>query len=90
MHPIVTGLIYFENGGKKNPKLVFHGFDYRFKIKGCHKTVWICSIYNKTKCEARLQTTGNTVFVKGRHNHGPRDKDIAGLPSQKVLYRYQK
>ncbi|XP_008198867.1 protein tramtrack, beta isoform isoform X31 [Tribolium castaneum] len=78
------GVIYFANTGKKNPNIILKNYQYRLKIKGNNKTVWICSTYGRTKCESRLVTTGSTVFVRGSHNHPPKPLQTQHLPHHRV------
>lgn len=62
------GVIYY-NVGYKHPKIIFEGVDYRIDFKAAGRTSWRCSYYYRTKCRAKLSTSGHVVRLFGEHNH---------------------
>ncbi|XP_018573623.1 protein tramtrack, beta isoform isoform X41 [Anoplophora glabripennis] len=76
--------IYFGIGRKSNPKLIVDGHDFNIERKAETKTTWVCSSYFRTKCKARISTSGNAVFVSGQHNHTPRNTVLTNSKSKKV------
>lgn len=67
------GKLFFITG-KRYPKLLLEGHDFKVKHKVLNKTTWICCQYPLTKCRMRLVTTGQDVFLREEHNHPPLPK----------------
>lgn len=44
-----------------------YGINRRYQ----NKTFWLCSNYTKTKCTARMTTSGKTATLSNGHNHAP-------------------
>ncbi|KAJ8965921.1 hypothetical protein NQ317_019023 [Molorchus minor] len=64
--------IYFDRSKKTNfPKIILNKNEYVINRRMQNRTFWICGSYRKTKCKARVATTGNLAKVSGTHNHQP-------------------
>lgn len=57
--------------GNRTPRIVLDGFIYGINRRYQNKTFWLCSSYTKTKCTARVQTSGSTAKLSNDHNHAP-------------------
>nr|XP_023014979.1 modifier of mdg4-like isoform X37 [Leptinotarsa decemlineata] len=69
------GRIYFELSQKNYPQLVFDGNVYGLNKRLYNKTFWLCLSYRKTRCTAKVTTTGNTAIISKSHNHHPNVKN---------------
>ncbi|XP_056643919.1 modifier of mdg4-like isoform X20 [Diorhabda carinulata] len=79
-------IIYFEPTAKGNAKIILNNYRYEFISKITpDSSSWKCVSYYKTKCPAKLRTSGKKVKVSHiGHNHPPNCSTPIGLPSQIV------
>ncbi|XP_074038160.1 uncharacterized protein isoform X30 [Leptinotarsa decemlineata] len=80
------GIIYFEPTGRRNSKVILNNYKYEINLRTSDKeTYWKCVSYYKTKCPARLKTTGSLVRLSFKgHNHQPEITDLTKLPCKIV------
>lgn len=57
--------------GQRTPRIILNGYIYGINRRYQNKTFWLCSFYTKTKCTARVTTSGTTAKLSNRHNHPP-------------------
>lgn len=63
--------------GNRRPRIFLNGYMYGINRRYQNKTFWLCSWYTKTKCTARVTTSGTTARLSNEHNHPPsEDKSI--------------
>lgn len=83
--------IYFTRG-KKHPKIIIDGFEYKLHRRGQSSSFWACTQHGKYKCKVRAVTTGHIVKIKDiMHSHSRTHCDmgsISDLPMQKVSIIY--
>lgn len=79
----ILEIIYFAKG-RKNPKLIIDGFEFKFEKKKGNGTFWNCTFYQKTKCKCRLVTRANLVYLRHSHNHERKYIDIQNMSHKMV------
>lgn len=70
--------------GRKNPKLILDGHDFRIEKNYDKSSFWVCTSYSRTKCKARLITKENVVIFCNQHNHEPKHNDTFNLACRNV------
>ncbi|XP_018573595.1 protein tramtrack, beta isoform isoform X15 [Anoplophora glabripennis] len=80
------GIIYFNKSKSNFPKIIVDFNEYGINRRLQNKTFWICYSYRKTRCKARVTTTGNVAKLSGSHNHEPnaKDCDLSKLCHQRI------
>lgn len=73
--------------GRKNPKLIVDGYDFKFEKKNGGSTFWSCPTQMRTKCKCRLITRGNVVYVRHTHNHEAKVVDISKMSYKEVMVK---
>ncbi|XP_076252150.1 uncharacterized protein LOC143191191 isoform X24 [Rhynchophorus ferrugineus] len=84
------GAVYFCKS-KKSVNVVFNNNSFGINNLFQTKTHWICTSYRKTKCKARLVTSGNRLLSKNTHNHPDNALhiDLRNLHSQIVYVSFK-
>ncbi|XP_072393832.1 uncharacterized protein [Diabrotica undecimpunctata] len=78
--------IYSTNNSKCLPMIIYEENCYYLNKKYHNKTFWLCRSYYKTRCKAKILTTGKIVKLSDYHNHDPNATtlDVTKLPTQDV------
>lgn len=75
--------------GRKNPKLIVDGYEFKFEKHKGNGSFWTCPTYQRTKCKSRLITRGSIVFLRHLHNHEPKELDLRTMSYKYVLIKRQ-